>query len=131
MLKPRLNSIALALVCVCLFPCLAFSQGGSAVLPCVSGDDLPTATSALSAAGFNLVGSVTVFSDTVPNNEIASETPSCGSLIPTATSVQLTISAGSVANAGAAVFGTAFSGILFMFGLGLFFGMFVKLTNRS
>ena len=104
---------------------------GDADLPCVMGETLSAGQAAVLGAGFSNQSSNSAFSDTVASGIVSGESPVCGSLYDTGTPVVLTVSLGSLASAGASYFGVAFNGVLFMFALGLFFGLFVKLTNRS
>lgn len=124
---PLLSSI----VFLCLLCWVPLCWAGSAMLPCVENQTISLATSNLSAAGFQTLLESQVFSETVGVGKVAVESPSCGFLVDTLTPVSLSVSVGSLAAAGASLFGTAVDGILWAFGLGIFFGLFVKLTNRS
>lgn len=126
-MKRRLQKLlfSLAVVFLSASPCFAVT------LPCVAGEDLGTAESNLSASGFVTYYITNDFSDTIASGSVVQTSPACGADYVVTTAVNISVSIGSLSAAGATVFGTAFSGILYAFALGIFFGLFVKLTNRS
>jgi beta-lactam-binding protein with PASTA domain len=126
----RLFSLMFVVVCFCL--CWSsVAKAGSAVLPCVVGESQSAAVSNLNASGFQVITITSSFSETVALGSVDSENPQCGATYDTGDVITISVSQGSLALAGAQVFGVAFSGILYAFALGLFFGLFVKMTNRS
>lgn len=107
------------------------ASAATANLPCVEGQEEAGAISVLQAAGFGYVATTGQFSDVVSAGLIISESPACGGQVDTSSQINLVCSLGSVQAAGNTVFGTAFNGIMHAFALGIFAGLFIKITNRS
>lgn len=88
------------------------------------------AITTLSGAGYGNVDVTGQFSSEGAG-EIISQEPECGTVVNSSIVMHLVKSLGTLEQAGTAVFATAFNGILTAFAIGIFIGLFIKITNRS
>lgn len=99
----------------------------AAIMPDCIGSNQSEAQALITAAGL-VVGSISsVYADSDPGTVIAQD-PVAGSSVEVGQVVSLTVVA---ASRGQGLFDVAFWGIMKAFLIGTYFGLFIKLTNRS
>jgi len=98
------------------------------MVPDCSADTILACQQALQTAGYVAGDLIGMFSETVSTGLVVQTYPGAGTELQAGSLVKLYVSQGAL---GLTMFNQAFWGVLVAFSIGIFMGLFIKLTNKS